>query len=204
PYDVLEDDTRDWKKASRKLLSKSLTVRIQKQLKTNNEQVNWDLVTSLSHDPRGIPVPITLANSSLDTVLAAATKVQNHVPEGSTWDGKSDLPMDEGTFRQMMADVDPNSPDAAKATPAPATTPAGGATAPAPGTLGAVSTPPARGTAKSKAASGSNSATSAPGATGASGNAGSSSASPVSGATPQASGLGSTPSTSESGSAIHN
>ena len=222
PYDVLEDDTRDWKKASRKLMSKSLTVRVQKQLKTNNEQLNWDLVTSLSHDPRGIPVPITLTNSSLDTVLTAAAKVQNHVPNGSTWDGKTDLPMDEGTFRQMMADVDPNSPDAAKATPAPgATTPAGAATAPAPGTLGAVSTPTARGTPKSKTTSGSNGASGATGAssatgasgsgtgasgatgaTGASGNAGASSGSSASGTIPQA--YGSPASTSGSSSATHN
>jgi L,D-transpeptidase ErfK/SrfK len=137
PYDVLEDDTRDWKKASRRLISKSLSASVQKQLKANNEQVNWDLVTNLSHDPRGIPVPITLADTSLDTVLAAANKVQNHVPDGSTWDGKTDLPMDEGTFRQMMSEVDPNSPNAA-GQPA-AGTPVGGATTPAAGTLGAVS-----------------------------------------------------------------
>jgi L,D-transpeptidase ErfK/SrfK len=145
PYDVLEDDTRDWKKASRKLMSKALSASVQKQLKANNEQVNWDLVTNLSHDPRGIPVPITLPGTSLDTVLAAANKVQNHVPEGSTWDGKTDLPMDEGTFRQMMSEVDPNSPDAAGQPPA--GTPVGGATTPAAGTLGAVGTAPASGNA---------------------------------------------------------
>jgi L,D-transpeptidase ErfK/SrfK len=188
PFDVLEDDTRKWKKASLKLMSKSLSVRVEKQLKTNNEQVNWDLVNSLSHDPRGIPVPITLADGSLDAVLAAATKVQNHVPEGSTWDGKTDLPMDEGTFRQMMADVDPNSPDAAKAAATAGTTPAAGAassggtgpgnatsgagtpgaaTTPAAGTLGAVSAPPVA--SKSKKASG-NAASGTSATSGAAGN----------------------------------
>jgi L,D-transpeptidase ErfK/SrfK len=145
PYDVLEDDTRDWKKASRKLMSKSLSLSVQKQLKANNEQVNWDLVSALSRDPRGIPVPITLAGTNLDTVLTAANKVQNHVPEGSTWDGKSDLPMDEGTFRQMMSEVDPNSPEAA-GQPA-AGTPVGAGTTPAAGTLGAVTAAPASGSA---------------------------------------------------------
>jgi L,D-transpeptidase ErfK/SrfK len=120
PYDVLEDDARNWKKAPRKLLTTSLGTAQQKQLKSHGAQVNWELVTALSQEPRGLPVPVSVTDASVDEVLAAAVKVQNRVPEGSTWDGKSDLPMDEGTFRQMMSDVDPNS-----ATPAP--TPASGA-----------------------------------------------------------------------------
>ena len=135
PYDVLEDDKRDWKNGSRKQLSKTLTPSLQKQLKTHNEQVNWDLATALSQDPRGVPVPVTVAGLNLDQVLAAANKVQNHVPEGSTWDGKTDLPMDEGTFRQMMSEVEPNAPTSPGAA---GTTPPGGAT---PGGTGAASTP---------------------------------------------------------------
>jgi L,D-transpeptidase ErfK/SrfK len=109
PYDVLEDDARNWKKSSRKLLNASLGANHQKQLKAHGEQVNWDLVNALSQDPRGLPVPVSVSDGSLDGVLAAAVKVQNRIPDGSTWDGKSDLPMDEGTFRQMMSEVDPNS-----------------------------------------------------------------------------------------------
>ena len=149
PYDVLEDDKRDWKKGSRKQLSKTLTPSLQKQLKAHNEQVNWDLATALSQDPRGVPVPVTVAGLSLDQVLAAANKVQNHLPEGSTWDGKTDLPMDEGTFRQMMSEVEPNSPTGSSAT---GSTPPGGAT---PGGTGAASTPaPANAPAAKPRASG--------------------------------------------------
>jgi L,D-transpeptidase ErfK/SrfK len=169
PYDVLEDDTRDWKKASRKLISKTLSASVQKQLKANNEQVNWDLVTSLSHDPHGIPVPISLADSSLDTVLAAAAKVQNHVPDGSTWDGKTDLPMDEGTFRQMMSEVEPGS---SGATPAAPTSGAGAASGAGPS--GNTGTPTVPKTPSS------------PGASGASGTK-----APAAGAVPQAAGAGS-------------
>jgi L,D-transpeptidase ErfK/SrfK len=136
PYDVLEDDKRDWKKGSRKLLSKTLTPALQKQLKTHNEQVNWDLMTALTQDPRGVPVPVTVAGLGLDQVLAAATKVQNHLPEGSTWDGKTDLPMDEGTFRQMMSEVDPNSSSGSGGS----TPPSGSA---APNGTGGASAPPA-------------------------------------------------------------
>jgi hypothetical protein len=35
--------------------------------------------------------------------------VQNVLPEGSTWDGTSDLPMDEATFRQVVSEIEPGS-----------------------------------------------------------------------------------------------
>jgi L,D-transpeptidase ErfK/SrfK len=106
PFDVLEDDARNWKKP-RARLAKAINVSQQKQLKAHGEEVNWDLVQTLSKEPRGLAIPISATDASVDQVLAAATTVQNKVPDGSTWDGKSDLPMDEGTFRQMMSDVDP-------------------------------------------------------------------------------------------------
>jgi L,D-transpeptidase ErfK/SrfK len=154
-FDVLEDDTRGWKKAPKKLLSQSLAANLQKQLKAHNEQVNWDEVTVLSHDPRGVPVPISLANVSLDQVLASASKVQNHLPDGSTWDGKSDLPMDEATFQQMVSEIEPGSsggaPAASRAAPASAPTPGSttpaGSTSPAGNTTPAGSTSPAGSTA---------------------------------------------------------
>lgn len=136
-FDVLEDDSRDWKKTSRKLLSKSFAATLQKQLKTHNEQVNWDVVATLTHSPRGVPVPISVADSSVDQVLASALKVQNRVPDGSTWDGKSDLPMDEATFQQMISEIEPGG-DGASGTTAPAS--------PAPGPAGtAPNAPPITG-----------------------------------------------------------
>jgi L,D-transpeptidase ErfK/SrfK len=110
PYDVLEDDTRDWRKAPRKLLSKSLATTLQQQLKMQHEKINWDEVSGLTHAPRGIPVPVSVAGAGLDRVLAAAPRVQNVLPPGSTWDGKSDLPMDEGSFRQILSEIQPGTP----------------------------------------------------------------------------------------------
>lgn len=155
PLDVLEDDTRDWKKAPRKLLSRSLASTLQKDLKAHNEQVNWDVVSALSKSPRGLPVPISApigtpsvatpavavavstpavtvpisspAASSADQVVAAATLVRNELPEGSTWDGKTDLPMDQATFTQMLSEIEPGSngaTPAASAAPASAKAPA--------------------------------------------------------------------------------
>jgi len=108
-YDVLEDDTRDWNNAQKKLLSTSLATRLQQQVKAHHEQVDWSLVTSLAHSPRGVPVPVTLQECSIEQVLAAAPRVQNVLPEGSTWDGTTDLPMDEASFQQIVSEIEPGS-----------------------------------------------------------------------------------------------
>ena len=109
-YDVLEDDPRDWQKAQKKLISKSFAARIQQQLKSRAEAVNWDAISKLAHDPRGIPVSVSAPDASVDAVLAAAPRVQNRVPAGATWDGKTNLPVDEQTFQQMLSDSDPQAP----------------------------------------------------------------------------------------------
>jgi L,D-transpeptidase ErfK/SrfK len=148
PYDVLEDDTRNWKTGKHSRLTKAISTSQQKQLKTHDEQVNWDLVTALSQEPRGVPVPVSQDGASLDQVLAAASTVQNRVPDGSTWDGKSDLPMDEGTFRQMMSEVDPKTGEAPAAAPAvttPAPQPAGADPATATPAAPATATPTSTG-----------------------------------------------------------
>ena len=106
-FDVLEDDPRDWKKAEKTLLSKSLGASIRKELTKRGEEVNWQRVAEFAHDPRGLPVAISGTVSGLEQVIASARKVQNRVPEGATWDGKTDLPMDEDSFREMISDRDP-------------------------------------------------------------------------------------------------
>lgn len=111
-YDVLEDDPRDWKRAQKKLLSKSLAERIQKQLKQRQETVDWEAISKLAHEPRGIPVPISQPGATLEAVLAGARRVQNTVPLGANWDGKTDLPLDEQTFQEMLSDSEPEAPAA--------------------------------------------------------------------------------------------
>jgi L,D-transpeptidase ErfK/SrfK len=122
PYDVLEDDTREWSKAPRKLLSRALATTLQQQLKMQHQQINWDQVSGLTRSPRGVPVPVTGAATGVEPVLAAAPRVQNVLPPGSTWDGKTDLPMDEGSFRQILSEIQPGTPvpGAPAATPDPA------------------------------------------------------------------------------------
>ena len=116
-FDVLEDDTRDWKKAQAKLLNKAMAERIQKELAARKEKIDWEAVTQLTHDPRGIPVSISGGPDSLTQIVASATLVQNKVAPGATWDGVSDLPVDEATFKELMSDREPATESAA-ATPA--------------------------------------------------------------------------------------
>lgn len=109
-FDVLEDDPRDWDKAQKKLLSASLAKRIQAELKARGETVNWELVSQLSHDPRGIPVSISQGAASVDAVVASATRVQNRVPEGASWDGVSNPPLDDQSLAEMLSDREPETP----------------------------------------------------------------------------------------------
>ena len=119
-YGVLEDDTRDWKKAQVKLLKKDVAERIQKELAARNEKIDWEAVTQLTHEPRGIPVSISGGPDSLTQIITSASLVQNKVAPGATWDGVSDLPVDEATFNELMSDRE--QPDAAS-TAAPTTKP---------------------------------------------------------------------------------
>jgi L,D-transpeptidase ErfK/SrfK len=103
-FDVLEDDPRNWKKAQQKLLTRSLANRIQKELKARNETVNWELISKFTHDPRGIPVSVSRVDASIEAIVAAAPRVQNRVPDDATWDGKSNLPADDATMKQMFSE----------------------------------------------------------------------------------------------------
>jgi L,D-transpeptidase ErfK/SrfK len=118
-FDVLEDDPRDWKKAQAKLLNKAMAERIQQELKTRKEKIDWEAVSKLSHDPRGIPVSVSGGPDQLDAIVASATVVQNKVAPGATWDGISDLPVDEATFQELVSDRE-SSVESAAAAAAPA------------------------------------------------------------------------------------
>ena len=52
-------------------------------------------------------------------IVASATIVQNKVAPGATWDGISDLPVDEATFQELVSDRE-SSVESAAAAAAPA------------------------------------------------------------------------------------
>jgi L,D-transpeptidase ErfK/SrfK len=144
----LEDDKRPWKKHARRLLTVTLTHDQRVELKRHHDGIDWDRVTQLVAGPVGIPIPVsggatntdqtadqttdpTAEQSSgqkvdgsggdgLEQVLARVPLVQNVLPAGSTWDGKTDLPMTDAEFNKLMSGTDQGASDSA----APATTPA--------------------------------------------------------------------------------
>lgn len=105
-YTLLEDDTRNWAKAERTLLSRSMSPELQKAVKANALNVDWDAVNAVTHKPRGIPVRVSvhadMQPDTIDAVLAAARLVQNHIPAGSNWDGRDDIERDEASYEQLL------------------------------------------------------------------------------------------------------
>ena len=100
-YDVLEDDTRDWKKAQTKLLTKSLAARCRTRCRSSTTG-RLGAGVGVCAQPRGIPVPITAADALAGADPGRGAARAEPLPDGSTWDGQSDLPMDEATFKQMF------------------------------------------------------------------------------------------------------
>ena len=151
-YGPLKDDPRHWSANNWKLLREALGRRNERQLREQHEHVRWDLVIQLAKHPRGIPVAVTDPDASLQQVLASAPTVVNELPAGSAWNGKSDLPMDQKTFEQVMSKI-----DSSIATPA---TRAASASSDASATSDAAATPASsRGEASVKPASASRTGT---------------------------------------------
>jgi L,D-transpeptidase ErfK/SrfK len=124
----LEDDKRPWKKQARRLLASTLTREQRKELKRDHEKIDWGRVAQLVGDPAGVPVPVSGIADGMDgsggdgveQVMASARLVQNTLPAGSTWDGKTDLPMTDAEFDKMFSGTD--EPQKPAPTPVPAQT----------------------------------------------------------------------------------
>ena len=126
-YGVLEDDARDWNHAQKKLLTHALPPRIQKVLQDAGEQMDWQSVAAITHAPRGIPVPVSGSGNSIEAVLAAASRVENRIPDGADWDGTDDTGTDAESAKQLLLEREPGTTPGTTPTAAPTT-----AQAPAP------------------------------------------------------------------------
>jgi L,D-transpeptidase ErfK/SrfK len=89
-FDVLEDDKRDWSKSQPKLLSKTLSKRIQAELAARKSTVDWQRVAQITKDPRGLVVSVSSTDKSEAAQIAAAPRVENRIPQGANWDGADD------------------------------------------------------------------------------------------------------------------
>jgi L,D-transpeptidase ErfK/SrfK len=101
-YAVMEDDSRDWSKNRKRLLAKLLSPKLQKRIADHDNEIDWQRVGDLAHTPRAVPVPITGAEGGVDAVISNAQLVENTLPTGSNWDGKTGLLMDEKTFKELV------------------------------------------------------------------------------------------------------
>jgi L,D-transpeptidase ErfK/SrfK len=118
-YTVMEDDSRDWNKNRKLLLGRLLNPRLQKRVADHDNEIDWQRVGDLAHTPRAVPVPITGDLGGIDDVVGKSLLVENTLPTGSNWDGKSGLLVDEKTFKDLVggrAEAPPPPPPAAPQT----------------------------------------------------------------------------------------
>jgi L,D-transpeptidase ErfK/SrfK len=101
-YTVMEDDSRNWNKNRKALLTKLLNPKSQKKIGDHDNDIDWQRIGDLAHSPRAVPVPITGAGAGIDEVISNSLLVENTLPVGSNWDGKSGLLVDEKTFKELL------------------------------------------------------------------------------------------------------
>jgi L,D-transpeptidase ErfK/SrfK len=101
-YTVMEDDSRDWSKNRKRLLAHLLNPKVRKEVSEQNNDIDWQRVGDLAHEPRAVPVPITGGHDGVDAVVTQSLLVQNTLPAGSNWDGKTGLLVDEKTFNDLV------------------------------------------------------------------------------------------------------
>ncbi len=101
-YAVMEDDSRDWSNNRKRLLAHLLSPKLRKEVSEQDDGIDWQRVGDVAHSPRAIPVPVTGGHGGIDSVVSQSLLVENTLPEGSNWDGKTGLLVDEKTFNELV------------------------------------------------------------------------------------------------------
>src|SRR5882757_2676698 len=107
-YAVMEDDSRDWGKNRKRLLAHLLSPKLlnpklgKKEVSEQDNGIDWQRVGDLAHSPRAVPVPVSGGHDGVDSVVGNSLLVENTLPEGSNWDGKTGLLVDEKTFNDLV------------------------------------------------------------------------------------------------------
>ena len=109
-FDVLEDDKRDWSKSQPKLLSRTLSKRIQSELAAQQATVDWKRVADITRDPRGIAVSVSAADQTIAGLIKDAPRVQNRIPAGANWDGADDPALQAQTDVKVMVNEQQQAP----------------------------------------------------------------------------------------------
>ena len=102
-YSPLQDDKRPWK-TNITLLGRMLTNNLIGRLARAHQRIHWSRVSALLANPEAVPLPISgshLAGNGLVAML-----VQNRLPKGSAWDGKTHLPLTSAEFHAILTRYD--------------------------------------------------------------------------------------------------
>jgi L,D-transpeptidase ErfK/SrfK len=114
-FPILEDDERDHPKASDALLNAAISNDMWQKVKQHNVSVDLELVNATVAKPRGIAMPVSKKQLTLDKHIYMARHVENRLPEGSTWNGKEELLVSTEEFEAARSGaVMPAKPPAAK------------------------------------------------------------------------------------------
>jgi L,D-transpeptidase ErfK/SrfK len=120
-YGPLEDDKRDWEHGPKSLLKKSAKSKspLWQKIRAHDADIDWDEARAQSAKPLGVPVPVMKGDGvALDHVLAQATLVQNVLPTGATWNGRSELLVDQAQYDEMIGAREPAATTTSIAAPA--------------------------------------------------------------------------------------
>ena len=102
-YVPLQDDKRPWKRNAT-LLDRMLTRSLIHHLAQAGEGIDWRRVSALVAEPKVVPLPVS--GTGLVGEGLQATLVQNRLPKGSAWNGKTHLPLTTAEFHKIMARYD--------------------------------------------------------------------------------------------------
>jgi len=81
-YAVMEDDTRDWAKKRKRILTPLLNAKARQQV---TDQADWANIDELAQHPRAVPSPLRAGVQGIDAVISEAVLVENVLPQGSNW-----------------------------------------------------------------------------------------------------------------------
>ncbi len=101
-YGALQDDKRPWK-TDPTLLRRMLPRRWVTDLTRSDEKIDWTRVRRLVDDPRVVPLPVSGRGPVPGGMVA--TLVQNRLPLGSAWNGRTHLPLTTAQFDKVLNQI---------------------------------------------------------------------------------------------------
>ncbi|NLG74993.1 MAG: L,D-transpeptidase family protein [Xanthomonadaceae bacterium] len=116
-FPVLEDDEREHPNAAEALLNAAISDEMWQQVKEHGAVLDLELIDRIVSDPRGIAIPVSYRDVTLENLILTARHVENALPEGATWNGSDETFFTAEEFEAARSGtVLPKKTDAAKDT----------------------------------------------------------------------------------------